>query len=162
MSNAQRQKKIDRYAEGFSVLQEAFSEAPEASLTWKPSDTDWSIHEIIIHCADAETQGSIRLRTLAAESTPVILGWDQEHWARTLNYHDQPLEPALELVGAIRSSTSALMSTFDDAVWSSVGTHTEAGPYSADDVLDTYHDHLHIHAAQIRGNIESWRATTSA
>ena len=162
MSRTERQQKIDRYAEGFAVLQHAFSEAPETSLRWKPSATDWSIHEVIIHCADAELQGSIRFRLLAAGPTPVILDWDQEHWARALNYHDQPLEPALALVGAIRSSTTALIATFDDAVWSAVGTHTVAGPYSADNVLDTYHDHLHVHAAQIRGNIESWRETTSA
>lgn len=149
---------IDRYAEGPMALQTAFNEVPENARQWRPTECDWSVHEIIIHCADSEAYAAIRIRLLAAENNPTIIGYDQEQWARTFGYHGRPLEPAFAVIAGVRASTAELINTFDDDVWSSVGTHTETGRYSADDWLATYSQHLPDHAAQIHANIRKWQA----
>jgi len=157
MPTTDRQPLIDRYTAGPAELKAAFETAPIEARQWKPSASDWSIHEIIIHCADSETHAGIRIRLLAAGATPVIIGYDQEHWARALHYHDRPLDPAFALIESVRASTANLIASFDAAAWSSAGTHTGSGKYSADDWLDTYAVHLHDHADQIRNNVERWK-----
>lgn len=158
MSSSKRQFLKERYAAGPQALREAFDDAPSEAHSWRPSEADWSIHEIIVHCADSETYAAIRIRLLAAETTPVIVGYDQELWARILNYHARPLEPAFAVIETVRSSTAELIASLDDSVWSAVGTHSEVGAWSAEDWLQTYSSHLHDHADQIRSNIEKWRA----
>lgn len=156
VTKSERQAMIDRYAEGPTVLRIAFDEAPERARKWRSTDGDWSVHEIIAHCADSEAYAAIRIRLLADESSPMIVGYDQEQWARTFDYHSRPLEPAFAVIESVRASTTELIKSFDDDVWSSVGTHTETGRYSAEDWLTTYSQHLHDHAAQIRANITQW------
>src|SRR5215468_9835812 len=38
-----------------------------------------------------------------------------------------------------------------------MGTHTESGPYSAEEWLRIYAEHLEIHARQIDANVAAWR-----
>ena len=42
--------------------------------------------------------------------------------------------------------------------WSASATHTESGPYTAEDWLVIYSDHIEEHIAQIDRNLEAWRA----
>ena len=161
MSNSERRQLIEQYAAGPARLRAAFDTAPEDALKWKPSDSDWSVHEIIVHCADSEAYAAIRIRMLAAEASPIIIGYDQEHWARAFRYHDRPLDPAWQVIESVRASTTELIASFDDAVWSAIGTHSEEGTYSADDWLATYSSHLHDHADQISNNTERWHGRNS-
>jgi hypothetical protein len=156
VSTTDRDRKIAMYAEGYDALLNAFHEAPPEALKWKPTSADWSIHEVVIHCADAEMYAAIRLRLLATEERPTILAWDQDHWALALGYHRLPIEPALHAIEGVRGTTHALLQSLDAAVWERVGQHTATRAYTADTWLDIYHDHLHVHAAQIRDNIAHW------
>lgn len=158
MEITDRQSLIDRYAAGPAALKAAYEEAPFESLKWKPSSLYWSIHEIIIHCADSEAYAGIRIRLLAAETSPMTVGYDQELWVRALHYHDRPVNPAFALIESVRASTAEVIRSLDLNVWSSVGTHTESGDYSADDWLATYSVHHHDHADQIRSNVERWKS----
>lgn len=38
------------------------------------------------------------------------------------------------------------------------GRHTESGPYTAEDWLRVYAEHLEAHARQIEANAAAWRA----
>jgi hypothetical protein len=155
----QRAPLIARYAEGPDVLRAAWDEVPAAARQWSPAPDAWSAHQIMIHCADSETFAATRIRLLTAESTPVVVGYDQEEWVRTFSYHARSVDLAFAVVAAVRALTSSLLTTFDDAAWSRTGTHSESGPYSAIDWLVTYAAHLHDHADQIRSNVRQWQET---
>ena len=99
---------------------------------------------------------------LAAEADPVILGYDEAEWARRLDYHDHPLEPALALVEAVRANTVALIRRMREEAWQRVGRHSESGRYSAEDWLKIYAEHLEGHARQIEANMAAWRAAKGA
>lgn len=156
---SERAARIERYGAGPDVLMQAWSEVPPACRQWKPARGDWSAHEIIVHCADSEAFAAMRIRLLAAEPLPLIVGYDQDAWVTTFDYHRQPVELAFDTIRAVRRLTHALLLHLDDAIWGRSGSHTESGAYSAADWLATYAAHLHDHADQIASNVERWHAS---
>jgi hypothetical protein len=149
---------IDRYADGPRLLREALGRVPEAALAWKPAPEKWSVHEVIVHCADSETNAAMRIRYLLAEREPLIVGYDQDEWARVLEYATQPLEPSLAAVDAVRARTVPLLRQLPDAAWQRAGKHTESGHFTAERWLQVYAEHLEVHARQIDRNLAAWTA----
>src|SRR5439155_2936488 len=86
---------IERYAHGPTLLKRALVKVPHEALQWKPAAGRWSAHEIIVHCADSETNAHMRLRYLLAEPEPLIVGYDQDGWALAFDYHAHPIDLAL-------------------------------------------------------------------
>ena len=105
MSPEERKLKIKRYGKGYAMLKETLADIPRKAWKFKPAPTEWSIHEIIIHLADSETNAALRARLLAAEPGRAVMAYDQDKWALRLNYHDQDVEDALKLVKAARKMT---------------------------------------------------------
>ena len=155
---AERERLIQRYADGPARLKAALATVPAGALTWRPAPREWSAHEIVVHCADSETMGASRNRYLGAEDEPLIVGFDQERWAQRFDYHAHPLEPALAAIEAVRANTVALLRRLPDDAWTRVGRHTESGRYTGEDWLRIYAEHLENHARQIEANVEAWRA----
>ena len=162
LSPAERDALIARYAEGPARLKAALSTVPAEALQWRPQPGEWSAHEVVVHCADSETNAAARIRYLAAEADPVILGYDEAEWARRFDYHHRPMEPALAVVEAVRANTAALIRRMPGDAWQRVGRHTESGRYAAEDWLTIYAEHLEIHARQIEANVAAWRAVKRA
>ena len=157
LSPGERDTLIRRYADGPARLKAALATVPAEALQWRPKPGEWSAHEVVVHCADSETNAAARIRYLAAESDPVIVGYDEAEWARRFDYHQLPLEPALALVEAVRANTAALLRRMPEDAWPRVGRHTESGRYGAEDWLTIYAEHLDVHAAQIESNVAAWR-----
>jgi len=162
LNRAERETLIQRYADGPARLKAALATVPAAAVQWRPGPGEWSAHEVVVHCADSETNAAARIRYLAAEVDPVILGYDEAEWARRFAYHDHPLEPALALVEAVRANTLALIRRMPEHGWQRVGRHSESGRYSAEDWLTIYAEHLEGHARQIEANVAAWRAAKGA
>jgi hypothetical protein len=156
LAAAERSSRIDQYARGPARLRAALTKVPAAALQWRPGSGKWSAHEVIVHCADSETNSVARLRYLLAEAKPQILGYDQAHWAVALDYHTLPVEPALAATEAVRANAVPLLRRLTDAQWRIVGHHSEVGAYSVEDWLETYAEHLEKHAGQIERNLAAW------
>ena len=155
--DTQRESFLKRYEEGPALLREAWSEVPPEARQWRPREGAWSAHEVIVHCADSETYGATRIRLLLAEPEPLIVGCDENEWAKRFDYHAHPVELAFATIEAVRANTIALLRRLPDAAWDKVGRHTQSGPYSTWDWLRIYAEHLEVHAAQIRRNLDAWR-----
>ena len=162
LGRAEREALIQRYVDGPARLKAALATVPGEALRWRPDPGQWSAHEVVVHCADSETNAAARIRYLAAEADPVILGYDEAEWARRFEYHDHPLEPALALIEAVRANTAALIRRMREDAWQRVGRHTESGRHAAEDWLKMYAEHLDIHARQIEANVAAWRAAQRA
>src|SRR5438874_11288644 len=132
-TSAERAALIERYAHGPTLLKRALVKVPHEALQWKPAAGRWSAHEIIVHCADSETNAHMRLRYLLAEPEPLIVGYDQDVWAKRFDYHTHPIDVALATVKAVRANTVLLLERATEQDWLRVGRHTESCPYSADD-----------------------------
>ena len=97
---------------------------PDEVRRWRPAAGKWSVHEVIVHCADSETNSHMRIRYLLGEPDPLILGYDQDRWAIDLDYHALPLAPALETVRAVRANTVPLLERMTERQWQRTGRHT--------------------------------------
>jgi len=155
---AERDTLIAQYAAGPARLRAALATVPAEAMKWRPAVGEWSAHEIVCHCADSETNSYARIRFLLTEADPVIQGYDQAQWAKTLDYHSHPLEPALATVDGVRANTAALIRRLPDEAWTRAGRHTESGRYTAEEWLKIYADHLEGHARQIEKNVAQWKA----
>lgn len=155
---AERTTLIERYAHGPTLLKRALAKVPAEARKWKPAPGKWSAHEIIVHCADSETNAHMRLRYLLGEPEPVIVGYDQDRWALTFDYHAHPIELALATVEAVRANTVPLLTRMSEQDWHKVGRHTESGRYAAEDWLAIYAEHLEKHSRQIERNLAEWNA----
>jgi hypothetical protein len=151
-----RRALIEQYGAGPGRLRAALAAVPPAALQWRPAAGEWSAHEVVCHCADSETNAAARIRYLLVEPDPVILGYDENAWARDLDYHAHPLDVALATVDAVRANTAALLRRLPEAAWSRAGRHTDSGSYTAEDWLRIYAEHLEVHARQIEANVRAF------
>jgi len=149
----EREKLILDYEKGAALLRAAWASVPADARQWRPGPEKWSAHEVVVHCADSETYAATRIRLLIGEKAPVIIGYDQEAWAKTFNYHAQSAERALHTVDAVRAGTVPILRSLVEADWAKEGRHTESGPYNACDWLKSYGSHLTNHAKQIERNL---------
>jgi len=152
-----RESFLSRYQQGPAILRQAWNEVPAEAQTWRPGAGKWSAHEVVIHCADSETYAAIRIRLLLAEAEPLIVGYDENIWARRFDYLASDPELALQLVGTVRGHTSAMLARMPEEAWGRMGRHTHSGSYGTDDWLRSYGEHLEIHAAQIRRTLAAWQ-----
>src|SRR5262249_18000398 len=139
----------DRYEKGPVLLRDAFSKVPREAWKWRPAPNAWSVQEILGHCADAEAN--------AAEEKPAIAGFDQDRWAKILDYHQTRIGLALAAADVMRANTVGLLRLLPEEAWARAGIHSERGAYSAEDWLEIYAEHLEKHARQIDRNLAAWR-----
>ena len=157
LTPAERAALIDNYAAGPARLRAALARVPAEARQWRPAPGKWSVHEIVVHCADSETNAHMRIRYLMGSAPAHIHGYDQDAWAATFDYHSHPLELALATVDAVRANTVPLLRRMPDAAWAAAGTHSElASPYTAEVWLKGYSEHLDIHVRGIERNLAAW------
>ncbi len=154
----ERERRIERYATGPARLRAALAAVPGEALKWRPAPGEFSVHEIICHCADSETNAGARIRYLLAEKEPLIVGYDPDVWARRFDYHSHPIEAALATVEAVRANAVPLLRRLPENAWSVAGTHTESGRYTGEDWLTIYSEHVEEHIGQIERAAAAWQA----
>jgi len=157
MTAAERRALIARYAAGPALLETALAQVPKKALQWRPAPGKWSVHEVVVHCADSESNSHMRIRYLLAEPDPLLVGYDQDRWAAVMNYHAHPLNLALATIRAVRANTVPLLERLTPADWMKKGRHTEHPTYGVALWMATYAEHLEIHAAQIERNLKAWK-----
>lgn len=140
---------IGQYRDGYRAITEALADITQAELDAREAPGEWSPREVIHHLADSEMASALRLRQLLAQDNPMIIGYDQEAYARIL-YYDRPIEPSLQAFRYARESTAQILERMTEVEWERAGTHSESGRYSVHDWLAIYAVHAHDHADQIR------------
>ncbi len=158
----ERRSRIARYANGPALLRAAWERVPAEARQWRPGPGKWSAHEVVCHCADSETNAYVRIRFLAAEPEPLIVGYEEGEWARQFDYHSLPVETALATVDAVRAHTLPVLDRFPAEAWSREGRHTRSGRYTAETWLEVYAEHLEKHSRQIDRNLAAWQAAQAS
>lgn len=158
MNREEINEKIELYGRGFDLLTAALTEVPKEAWLFKPEPKEWSVHEIIIHLADSESNAALRARKLAVEPGGTLMGYDQDVWANELNYHDQNYEDALQFVKYARLTTYNWIKTLPDEVFTHTVIHPEyEEPYTFEMWLEIYSSHIPGHIEQIENNVKLWR-----
>jgi len=112
----------------------------------------WSIHEIVMHTTDSEILGTLRVRQMLAEPSSVLPSFNQDLWARALNYQEQSdaaRELALYLLTLLRQQNLPLLEHATPEDWARSGTHPAFGVVTLRNMLELYADHIERHIEQI-------------
>jgi len=158
MDIKERNEKMELYGRGFDLLKTALAEVPQEAMKFKPEPKEWSVHEIIIHLADSESNSALRVRKLIVEPGGALMGYDQDQWAIQLNYHEQSIEDALEILRLARKSTYELLKRQPEEVFTHSIVHPEMSePYTFEKWLNIYPKHIPGHIEQIKNNMKIWR-----
>jgi hypothetical protein len=157
MTAQERKDRIKAYGQGHALLTKALAEFPREMWQFKPGSDRWSIHEIIVHLADAEANSYVRCRCFIAEPGKTLMTYDQDLWANRLHYHAQKIEDALELFRWLRQTTYELIKSLPEDVWNNTVVHPEMGTYAFDRWLEIYEAHTRKHIEQMRRNYETWK-----
>lgn len=152
-----RAEALATYAAGPDRLAETLAQVPLDAMTFKPSPNAWSVREIIHHLPDSELSGVVRCRKIIAESGVTVDVYDQDVWSRGLKYQTRDTTDALELFRFLRSYTTGLLRTVDEAVWqNNFIMHPERGRLTLDKWVVIYAEHVDMHVGQIQRNVEAW------
>ena len=157
-----RAANLTLYGDGYALLDAALADVPREMWKFRPADGAWSVHEIIIHLADSELNSYARVRKALVEPGSTIFGYDQDVWAVALDYHRRDVSDALALLRLVRKMTHELLAGQPAEIWSRSYFHPEMKrQVTLDAWLGMYAGHIPSHIAQIRANVEAWRAQSS-
>jgi hypothetical protein len=135
------------------VLTGVFGE--EEDFTTAPGK--WSIRQIIAHLADAEMVGAHRLRQVIAEQNPTLIAFDQDAWARNLDYARRKPKQSLETFRRIRAENYDLLKDLPESAFDRTGNHTENGSMTLRALLEGYSQHAESHARHLQEIREQYK-----
>lgn len=158
MEKYEREDYIEKYRTAFDEFEAALSSIPKEAWLFKPAPKEWSVHQVIVHLADSETNSYLRARRMIAEPGQMLMAYDQDVWADNLDYHNQNTDDALAVTRLVRKMTYALIRDLPDQVWSNTAKHPEYDePYPFEKWLRIYANHPREHAKQITDNYRTWK-----
>lgn len=149
---------LERFRRAPELVATAITGAAGPELDFAPAPGKWSVRQVLCHLADSEIVAAHRFRLLIAEDKPVLTWYDQDAWARNLDYGRRKISQAMETFRRTRLESHDLLKDLPEAAFARTGTHTKQGEVTLLGMLETYTDHAENHARQIRAVREEYRS----
>jgi hypothetical protein len=141
---------LERFRRGPELLAMVLTGVFGEEEDFLPRPGGWSIRQIAAHLADGELVGAHRMRLVAAEENPVLHAFDQDLWARNLDYARRKPKSSLESFRRLRAENHELLKDLPPAAWDRAGNHTERGHVTLRELVEGYAGHAEAHARQIQ------------
>jgi hypothetical protein len=152
---------LERYRRGAEllamVLTGVFGEEEDFAI----APGKWSIRTIVAHVADAELVGAARFRQVIAEENPAINAYDQDAWARNLDYAHRKPKQSLETFRRIRAENYGLLKDQPPVVFERTCRHSENGIMTLHQMLEGYAGHAESHARQLQEIRDAYKQAKS-
>ena len=121
----------------------------EAELVRTYAPGKWSVRFILHHLADAETVLNDRIRRTISEPTQVLLVFDQDAWAKRLDYSLMPLDLSQRIYEATRAGIIHLANEHYERSGHLEFIHSETGLRTLKDEFDKVAAHNEDRLKQI-------------
>ena len=141
---------LERFRRGAELLATVLTGAAGEEVDFAPAPGKWSIRQIMAHLADSELVGAHRLRAVIAEENPTLTAYDQDAWAKNLDYARRKPTQSLETFRRLRAENYELLKDLPETVFERGGLHTGDGPRTLRSLLEGYADHAENHARQLQ------------
>ena len=141
---------LERFRRGAEVLAVVLTGVYGEEMDFTTAPEKWSIRQIIAHLADSELVGAQRFRQVIAEDKPTLTAFDQEAWARNLDYARRLPKQSLETFRRVRAENHELLKGVPESAFERTGIHTERGPLTLRQLLDGYAGHAESHGRQMQ------------
>lgn len=148
---------LERFRRGPELLAVVTTGVFGEEEDFTPAPGKWSVRQIMAHLADGEVVCAHRCRQIAAEDNPTIVAFDQEMWARNLNYTGRKPKQSLESFRRLRAETLDLLKSLHESAFERAGTHTEVGRLTLRELVDRNVKHTESHARQLQAVREEYK-----
>jgi uncharacterized damage-inducible protein DinB len=109
----------------------------------------WSAIQLVQHLADSDLVWAYRMRLVAAEDRPRLVGYDQDLWAKQLGYQNTALNDAIDQFESIRKLNLKFLERLGPDAFVRVGVHSERGEERLDHMVRLYAGHDLVHLRQL-------------
>ncbi len=109
----------------------------------------WPVRFILHHLADAETVLFDRIRRIISEPRQVLWAFDQDSWARSLDYSKMPLELSRRIYDSVRAGVIYQARLHYDSSGHLEFVHSETGIRTLKAEFDKVASHNKHHLEQI-------------
>lgn len=141
---------IEAYAAGATVPAGGIEGLSADELNAHPVPGTWSIREIVLHLMDSDLIASDRMKRVAAEERPLIIGYNETLFARQLGYDRLDARLACEIFEKNRVMTAAMLRNLPDSAFARTGVHNEKGLVTLESLVKGYAEHLEHHMKFLR------------
>ena len=122
----------------------------EADLGRTYAPGKWPVRFILLHLADSETVLFDRIRRVLSEPRQVLWVYDQDAWAKGLDYSQVPLDMYRRVYESVRSAVIYYAAQFYDSKGQLEFVHSVTGVRTLKDEFDKVAWHNQHHLDQIR------------
>lgn len=144
-----RGEKIQTIREFPAKLRDLIGGLSDHDLTTVFLPDEWTVAQVVHHCADSHMNSIIRLKLILTEDNPPLKGYDEKQWAKLVDGNQVNLEPSLSILEGLHARWVQVWESLTEEQWKRTGIHSEFGVITLDQLLDIYDDHCRIHIAQI-------------
>jgi hypothetical protein len=141
---------LERFRRGAELLAMATTGAAGAVLDFHAEGHAWTVRQIVCHLADSEAVAFMRLRQLLAEENPTLQYFDDEAWARNLDYGKRKVSIGLETFRRLRSDNHELLKDLPEEAFARTGTHSKDGPTTLQQTVEWFAGHTEDHVREIQ------------
>ena len=127
-----------------------FYELTDEELSRSYAPGKWPVRYILLHLADAETVLFDRIRRILSEPRQVLWVFDQEAWARGLDYSRVPLTVSRDVYASVRQAIIYYAQQYYESRGHLEFVHSVTGVRTLKDEFDKVAGHNEHHLAQIR------------
>jgi hypothetical protein len=110
----------------------------------------WSIKFVLHHLSDSETVLYDRIRRVLSEPRQVLWVYDQDAWAKGLDYSRVPLEISQQVYESVRNAIIYYAGLYYEERGHLEFVHSATGVRTLKDEFDKVASHNEHHLAQIR------------
>jgi hypothetical protein len=110
----------------------------------------WSVRFLLHHLTDSEVVFTERLRRVISEPTMIVWYYDQDAWAKALDYTTRPLEASRPVYDALRTAIIADARRHYDRDGGLEFVHSTSGRRTLKDEFDKVAAHNEHHLSHIR------------
>jgi hypothetical protein len=143
-------------------LEQLVASVSGENLKRRLSPERWSIAEIAAHLADAEVVAAFRIRKIVSEPGCALAAFDQDAWAKNLNYEERDTAQSVEDFGRLRDMNLALLRKLTADEWERHGIHAERGKETLRRVVELYAGHDINHLRQIGSVVKDIQSEQAA
>ena len=124
----------------------AIKGVPDARLSKRPDEKNWSAKEVVCHVRDTEESFMIRFQSVMAMDEPKFLGVEPDRWAIERQYARNDVQEALTAFTTRRDETLKFLRGLKPEQWERGGIHATRGKMTVKDFVElmAWHDDNHL------------------
>lgn len=136
---------IDRYESLAGAMHRWIDGLSPADLDAHPVPGTWSMRELLLHMLDSDLVYGHRMRKIAAEKRPLLMGYDETLFAQTPALQAGDPKGLATIFELHRKWIAAFLRALPEDAWTRDGVHSERGMVTISKLVATMIEHVFHH-----------------